>query len=107
MAPQHLCTQGRKEDFERKDLTKVKISSLHMAQEILRSYPNEFFVFADVNCITSINIDGKISSFTSKQDLLTLLKNFEGEQKVSNTCLDTEATANNEVKRKKNMKGNT
>ena len=48
-----------------------------MAREVLKSYSDKFFAFADVNCTTRVNIDDKVSPFSSKQDLLNLLKDFE------------------------------
>ena len=61
----------------RLDLTKDRLNLLLMARELLQSYSDKFFAFADVNCTTRVNIDDKISPFSSKQDLLDLLKDFE------------------------------
>ena len=61
----------------RLDLTKDRLHLLLMAREVLQSYSDKFFAFADVNCTTRANVDDKISPFSSKQALLDILKDFE------------------------------
>ena len=88
----------------RLDLTKVRLNLLQMAREVLKSYPEEIFVLADVNCTTRINIDGKISPFTSKEDLLTLLKDFKRKETPIEAHSVTEVTVSKDVRRKESSK---
>ena len=88
----------------RLDHTKVRLNVLQMAREVLKSYPEEIFVFADVNCTTRINIDGEISPFTSKEDLLTLLKGFERKETPSEAHSVPEVTISKDVRRKESSK---
>ena len=76
----------------RLDLTKDRLNLLLMAREVLQSYSDKFFAFADVNCTTRVNIDDKISPFSSKQDLLDLLKDFETKEADSEAHSESEET---------------
>ena len=80
----------------RLDLTKDRLNLLLMAREVLKSYSDQFFAFADVNCTTRVNIDGKLSPFSSKQDLLDLLKDFEMKEADGEAHSEIEDTENEE-----------
>ncbi len=63
-----------------------------MAREVLQSYSDKFFEFADVNCTIRGNIDDNISPFSSKQDLLDLLKDFQTKEADSEAHSESEET---------------
>ena len=67
-----------------------------MAREKLKSYSDQFFAFADVNCTTRVNIYGKLSPFSSKQDLLDLLKDFEMKEADGGLHSESKETENEE-----------
>ena len=77
-----MCLQGKKESLKREN----------KARSDKRSYSDKFFGFADINCTTHVNIDDKISPFSSKQDLLDLLKDFETKEADSEARCESEET---------------
>ena len=59
----------------RLDLTKDRLNLLLMAREVLKSYSDQFLAFADVNCTTRVNIDGKLRSLDSSKRRRKRVKN--------------------------------